>query len=89
MVKNKIILIFIGVYLFVLSVLPLIIPSMIGLICSSISERSSYEIEVTEPKFYFSIMPVGTFKAKEINIKSKMYGRKIIANHFPLILPVS
>ena len=71
MLKNKYIIAILSFYIFWIGVLPLVLTKVAGILCENYSHNSSYQIKLDKPKFVLSPLPILTFKAKEVYLKSK------------------
>lgn len=71
MLKNKIIISLIGIYIFFLCVIPPIVTNAVNLVCKNLSYNSKYEIQLKSPQFKIFILPIGILKTEEIIIKTK------------------
>ena len=67
---NKYIISIIIFYVFWLWGLPLVITSIIPLVCQGISERTECNLQVQNPKFHLNIIPTARFSADKIVIKN-------------------
>ncbi len=67
---NKYIVSIIIFYVFWLWGLPLVITSIIPLVCQEISERTECNLQVQNPKFHLNIIPTARFSADKIVIKN-------------------
>ncbi|MBO5737750.1 hypothetical protein J6R97_00235 [bacterium] len=71
MFKNKLIISFIGFYIFWLLIAPQITSKAILLVCNTIFKNSRYELQVQNLKTVFSILPTISFRADKISVISK------------------
>ena len=71
MLKNKLIIIFVGIYLFCVLIMPFLLTKAVVPVCANISENSQYEIVISEPKISINFLPKLNFKAKHASIKMK------------------
>ena len=70
MLKNKLIIILTGIYIFWLCILPSIITNTVKVLCKNLSYNSPYNITVVNPHTQLSVLPILTFSADSINISA-------------------
>lgn len=68
---KKILIIIIGFYLFWVGAMPFIVSTTVQALCKNISHNTPYNIEIINPKTYFSIIPTAYFKADNISFQIK------------------
>ena len=71
MIKNKLLILVIGFYIFWIGVLPLLLTQAANVLCKNLSYNSNYKVEIESPKIYFSILPVAVLKASNVKLTSK------------------
>ena len=71
MSKFKLTLTIIGIYVFWLCLFPLFLTETVKFSCEKFSKKSNYNIQVTNPKIKFSILPTGKFTADKIYLRAK------------------
>ena len=88
MLKNKIVIILIGFYIFWLGLLPFILSKGAQVLCKNFSHNSDYEIVVEKPKFILSFIPNLNFSAQKILVKSKKEELRIDSDNLKLQLRI-
>lgn len=83
---NKYIIIIITFYIFYLGVLPLVFSGAVKGLCKNITAKSNYTLNVENPAFRFSILPVASFKANNIILKQKNSIDKIQIKDFKITI---
>ena len=83
---NKYIIIIITFYIFYLGVLPLVFSGAVKGLCKNITAKSNYTLNVENPDFRFSILPVASFKANNIILKQKNSIDKIQIKDFKITI---
>ena len=71
MLKNKFIIILIGIYIFWLCILPQIVSNALLVLCNNYSHNSEYSIEIKEPNVKLSLLPTLSLRANAVKIQSK------------------
>ena len=71
MLKKKLIISLIGIYIFWLCILPSVITTTVKLLCRNFSHNSDLGIELINPSTRLSILPIVTFNADKVVIKAK------------------
>lgn len=92
MLKNKILISIIGIYIFGLCILPQILSETVKAVCNNVTKNSAYKIELQNFKTKASILPKLSLQANEITITSKknsnnikVINPKITFRLFPLL----
>lgn len=80
MLKNKLIISLIGIYIVWLFILPIIVTNVFTALCKNLSHNSQYTLSLETPRASFSILPTGTLNAKKIEIKAKNESFNLILN---------
>ena len=80
MLNKKLIIFLIGIYIFWLCILPTIVTNVLERICNNYSYNSKYEIQLKDLKTNFSLLPVVTFKAREVFVKAKNDSAEVKVN---------
>ena len=78
MFKNKFIIFLIGFYIFWLGLMPLLATNLVKVLTKNFSHNSKYEIVIENPKVTCSILPVVSFSANKIDIRSKLKNQNLI-----------
>jgi len=65
---KKILTIIIGFYLFWVGAMPFIVSATVKTLCQNISHNSPYNIDIVNPKPYFSIIPTAYFNADKVRV---------------------
>ena len=82
MLKNKILILVIGFYVFWIGVLPFGLSNLVGVFCKNISHNSQIEIKITKPLVLLSPIPNINFKAENIFVKTKDQSITLNINNF-------
>ena len=71
MLRYKLIISLIGIYIFWLFILPQVVSRAIVSVCENYSHNSNYNLEVKNPQIKLSLLPIGVLKVDSVSVKAK------------------